>query len=251
LGARLSEVEVPEAIVETLAKAPQIASKLLMPEVDQMLRIDLDCLDLADFFLRDDDATDRDGVDAFHAALPRRPTVADELGSQVPLFGPVAVEATGGLFVPDDGTALILPKKVGASDIDKRVSGRMSREIHPVERYRERELKSRFAIHKIRLDVIRLGWVGVNVIFDSCPHSIESLRGFLERSEVSPKRSKDSVSSRQGAGRRESVDPDEFVKGFKSSGEGTPCVEVDGDRSGSEAMAKLPIEFLRARAETA
>jgi hypothetical protein len=198
LGASFAEVVVEELIVPTLAEPVKVAGELAIPEVDQMIVIDFDRLDLPDHRLSDDNTSDDNRVDVGDSTLSCGPNIAQELGSKVPFFGPIAVEPSGSFFVSNARPPLILTQEIGSAHIDKRRSGGMTREIRTVEGNRERELKSRLTSHKIRLDVICSWRISVNVILDGIPHSIESFGGLFEGGIVTPQASENTVSPSKG-----------------------------------------------------
>lgn len=107
LSAGFAEIEVEELVIPTFSKPPQISSKLLVPEVEQVFRIDLDRFDLSDHGLRDDDATNSNRVDV-EAGLPCGPDISEELCSKVPFLCPIGVEAARSLFISNARSALIL-----------------------------------------------------------------------------------------------------------------------------------------------
>jgi len=116
--ASVAEVVVPPGVVVTLDEPVHIAAKLLEPSGNHPARIDFDRFDLTDHLLGDDYASNDYSV-AIDPGVLRSPAVALELGTKIPLFGPITFQAACSLFVSDTGTPLVASDHICSSSIDE------------------------------------------------------------------------------------------------------------------------------------
>lgn len=140
-GAAISEVVVPPSVIYAFDDSPEIAFQLLVPEIDEVLGVDLDRFNLADGLKGDDDPSDHCGVARYSATL-QGPAIAQELGSQVPFFCPISFQALSSFFVSYDGPLIPDSEQIESPNVDKGITtSGVSWHAGHVKGDREREFK--------------------------------------------------------------------------------------------------------------
>ena len=130
--AGVSEIVVKISFFPRGDEAVEIPPGLLIPSVDEVLGIDLDRLDLADCGESNDDPANHDSV-ARYSVMLEGPTIAQELGSEVPFFCPIMFQALSSFFISNDGALVPSAKHIESTNVDKGITrDRVHREVrHP------------------------------------------------------------------------------------------------------------------------
>lgn len=136
----VAEIVVEVAFVPRPPEAPKVAPELVEPAIYKELSVGFDCLDLADFFERNDNSSNDCSI-ARNSVMLEGPTIAQELGAQVPLFGPIRFQTLSSFLVPDSRPSVPLSKHIEATNVDKGIAGRVEGEPWKVEGDCEREFK--------------------------------------------------------------------------------------------------------------
>ena len=150
LCAGFAQVVVKEAVVVAAAKPDQVSFELFKPAVDEELWIGLDRFNLANFLCRDNNSADNCSVARYSVTL-EGPTIAQELGAQVPLLCPIIFQALSSLLISDDGKIVPFPKHIKSTSVDKGITGRVEGKSGEIEGDCEREFKAWDAVSEIRL----------------------------------------------------------------------------------------------------
>ena len=155
IGTGLGEVEVPIAFVVGTADAPKVSAELFVPSGNKVFGEGLDAFDLVELGLENCRAAN-DAAATVEAELLEDPSVADELGTEVPLLRPVCAGGCAESFVVHPNRAgEVGAEKVHTADVEEGAAPRVFGKAVLVEGNGECVFESRFAVRlRIGLNVV-------------------------------------------------------------------------------------------------
>jgi hypothetical protein len=174
-SAGIAEVIVKVVFVITIYQMIQVPPQLPEPSLDKVLGVELDCFNLSDRRLCDNDPTNDNSV-ARYSDMLEGPTIAQELGTEVPLLCPIRLQTLSSFLISNDRSVIFSSEKIESTNVDKGIIGyRMPWEAWKLQGDRERVLKCRAISGVIRLNTIRSRRIDPNIVLDRGPHIFRSL----------------------------------------------------------------------------
>jgi hypothetical protein len=174
------------------------------------------------------------------------PTIAQELGAEVPLFCPIRLQALSSLFIPNDGPVIFASQQVESTNVDKGITTKwMFGEVGEVQWDCERVLKRRAASGEIWLNAIRSRRIDPHIVLNCGPHVFRSFwMALFSDNKVTPLRVKCGESAREGSRGVKVIEVCLLVEALQGGTEHRARMEINARVGGPEAEDILVIELL-------